>query len=175
MNSLGLILLLSTLSALSAAFAQDCPPEYTAILPQNSEFNKACSADSATMSPCFHHVSGSLRSANIVFGSPYHVEDHSTLPGPIVKDGFLTDFTFVDNNRDYYINYTAEGLGLSYEPGNSNASPFRLGWGTSIAGARGWKLRAALANGGEELFDTSKASSGIIPAYGHVDLWLEKE
>ncbi|SAM84172.1 related to Mig1 protein [Ustilago bromivora] len=127
------------------------------------------------MSPCFHHVSGSLRSANISFGSPYSVEDNSTPTGLIVKDGFLTDFTFVDTNREYYINYTAEGMGLRYEPGYSKGNCFYLSWGASSARALGWKFRAALANGGEGLFDIRETYAGSIPVCGHVDLWLEKE
>ncbi|CCF50915.1 hypothetical protein NDA10_007746 [Ustilago hordei] len=174
MNSLRLILLLSTLSALSAAFAQNCELKFTPLLPRNSDFNKACSADSTTISPCFHHVSGSLHSANITFGPPFSEKDESILAGPIIKDGFLTDFTF-DTRMEYYINYTAEGIGLRYQPGGSEDSCFHLSWAASSGRAVDWNFRAALANGGEKLFDMNEAYAGFKQVCGHVDLWLEKK
>ncbi|SOV08523.1 uncharacterized protein UDID_17439 [Ustilago sp. UG-2017a] len=60
--------------------------------------------------PCFHDVSGSLRSANVVSHSDI-LEDNAT---PIVKDGFLTDFTFADNTSAYYVKYMEAGIGLLY-------------------------------------------------------------
>ncbi|UTT91599.1 hypothetical protein NDA17_001307 [Ustilago hordei] len=116
MNTLGLILLLSILSSLSAAFAQDCPLKFTPVLPRNSDFEKACSADSATKSPCFHHVSGSLRLANVSSNSL----QENIKEMLFVKDGFLTDFTFAYSTKGYYINYLDGGVGLQYTPVDSN-------------------------------------------------------
>ncbi|SAM82753.1 related to Mig1-Mig1 protein, induced during biotrophic phase [Ustilago bromivora] len=170
MNSLGLILLLSTLSALSAAFAPDCPLEFTPVLPRNSDFKKACSADPASKSPCFHHVSGSLRSADVISNSP--MED---IREPIiVKDGFLTDFTFSDNIEGYYVKYTEAGVGLQYRPVNSG-NCFDLSWSVVSERARDYKLSAAVANGGGKLFESSDQGSYTVHVCDrYVDLWLEK-
>ncbi|SAM82999.1 related to Mig1 protein [Ustilago bromivora] len=127
MNSLGLILLLSTLSSLFAAFAQNCPQKFTPLLPRNSDFNKACSANSASKSPCFHHVSGSLRSASVAPKSSYTDPTQDVNATLIVKDGFLTDFTIADITSVYYVAYLEAGIGLLYMPGNSDNCYF-LTW-----------------------------------------------
>ncbi|SPC62098.1 related to Mig1 - Mig1 protein, induced during biotrophic phase [Ustilago sp. UG-2017b] len=174
MNSLGLILLLSTLSALSAAFAQVCPLEYTAILPKNSKFNKACVSDNYSESPCFHHVSGSLRLARVTLHSVWSDIDADEAT-PIVKDGFLTDFTFFNLEIDYHINYTEEGVWLRYQYHNMQHC-FDLAWGAGSHSAWNWKLIGAVANGGERLFDTSQTSTGVVTVCNNrfIDLWLEK-
>ncbi|SOV01960.1 uncharacterized protein UDID_18859 [Ustilago sp. UG-2017a] len=174
MNSLGLILLLSTLSALSAAFAQDCPPEYTAILPQNSEFNKACASDNYSESPCFRHVSGSLRLAIVSYYSIWYKVDTKVVT-PIVKDGFLTDFTFLNFQNNYHINYTEAGVWLRYQYHDIQHC-FDLAWGKGSNRAWSWKLIGAVANGGKVLFDTSQTSTGVVTVCHNrsIDLWLEK-
>ncbi|SPC64339.1 related to Mig1 - Mig1 protein, induced during biotrophic phase [Ustilago sp. UG-2017b] len=170
MNSLGLILLLSTLSALSAAFAPDCPLEFSPVLPRNSDFKKACSADSASKSPCFHHVSGSLRSANVSSNSLMEVIRETI----IVKDGFLTDFTFSDITKGYYVNYTEAGVGLQYLPVNSG-NCFGLSWNVVSERAGDYKLSGAVANGGEKLFESSANGGDTVQVCDrYVDLWLEK-
>ncbi|SOV03864.1 uncharacterized protein UDID_19341 [Ustilago sp. UG-2017a] len=171
MNSLGLILLLSTPSALSAAFAQDCPLKFSPVLPRNSDFNKACSADSASKSFCFHHVSGSLRSAN------FYIHDNRKYreATPIVKDGFLTDFALVDITSSYRVNYTEAGLGLIYEPSDRD-NCFDLTLFMIDDRNTGWKYTAAVANGGKVLFETQTPRDVTVQVCDrHVDLWLEKE
>ncbi|KAJ1021012.1 hypothetical protein NDA13_005640 [Ustilago tritici] len=172
MNSLGLILL-STLSSLSAAFAQNCPQEFTPLLPRNSDFNKACSANSASKSPCFHHVSGSLHSASISPKSTYKDPTQDVNATLIVKDGFLTDFTIADITRLYYVDYLEAGIGLLYMPGNSDNCYFLI-WTIINERSFTWKLSGAVANGGKKLFQTRHNVDTVEVCDRFVDLWLEK-
>ncbi|CCF52260.1 hypothetical protein NDA11_002129 [Ustilago hordei] len=123
MNSLGLILLLSTLSSLSAAFAQNCPPKFAPLVPHNSVFNKACSANSASKSPCFHHVSGPLHSASVFPKSSDKDPTPDVYTSFIVKDGFLTDFTITDITIPFYVAHLETGLGLLYMPSDRTYAP----------------------------------------------------
>ena len=93
---------------------------------------------------------------------------------PIVKDSFLTDFTFADITKDYYVNYMEAGVGLRYQFRNSDDC-FDLAWDINSERGQYWKLSGAVANGGEELFDTSKSRGGGVKVCDrYVDLWLEK-